>query len=188
MVVDARETLNLTSDEWQTPGPIAINLIDNRTAFNLRLSAGAQDTFRSEIEQRLPHKISEGVTLENGLNLLKLGPDEWICWSDTSDLTDFAAQVAGAIQPDGYSMVDISDRDVTVRVSGAQVLDLLAVGAPLNLSAFEAGSGRRTVFSGVQTLIYRSEPNSFTLTMWRSYFRYVWTLLRDANAELAAGL
>ena len=86
------------------------------------------------------------------------------------------------------SAVEVSDREITWRLDGPAVLDLLATGCPLDLARMPTGSGTRTVFDTAQVVLTREAEDRFHLTVWRSFAPHVRALLDLATAELAAGL
>ena len=86
------------------------------------------------------------------------------------------------------SAVDVSDREITYRLEGPAVLDLLATGCPLDLAKMPTGNGTRTVFDTAQIVLTREAEDRFHLTVWRSFAPHVRALLDIAARELAAGL
>ena len=86
------------------------------------------------------------------------------------------------------SAVEVSDREITFRLEGPAVLDLLATGCPLDLAKMPVGTGTRTVFDTAQVVLTREAEDRFHLTVWRSFAPHVRALLDLAARELAAGL
>lgn len=86
------------------------------------------------------------------------------------------------------SAVEVSDREITLALSGPAVLDLLATGCPRDLAKLAVGSGCRTIFDTVQVVLTRESEDRFHLTVWRSFAPHLRALLDIAARELAAGL
>ncbi len=82
----------------------------------------------------------------------------------------------------------ISDREITIGITGPAAADLLSVGCPLDLSRMAVGSAKRTVFDYAQVMLIRDGDDAFRLEVWRSFFPHVHGLLEIATREFAAGL
>jgi sarcosine oxidase subunit gamma len=50
------------------------------------------------------------------------------------------------------------------------------------------GRAVRTVFDGVQVVLWRDAPDAFRLDVWRSFMPHVRALLETGRRELATGL
>jgi sarcosine oxidase subunit gamma len=119
---------------------------------------------------------------------LCLGPDEWLIEAPAADAAALAATLADLATRLPMSAVEVSDREITYRLEGPAVLDLLATGCPLDLAKMPTGNGTRTVFDTVQVVLTREAEDRFHLTVWRSFAPHVRALLDLATRELAAGL
>jgi sarcosine oxidase subunit gamma len=135
----------------------------------------------------LPPTAGIGARLAwGGGAALRLGPDEWLIEAPESGRAALAAALAGVTGP--HSAVEVSDREVTLRLEGPAVLGLLATGCPRDLARMPVGSGARTVFDSVQAVLTREAEDRFHLTVWRSYAPHVRALLDRAAREIAVGL
>ena len=119
---------------------------------------------------------------------LCLGPDEWLIEAPEADGAALAATLADLATRQPLSAVEVSDREITYRLEGPAVLDLLATGCPLDLAKMPVGDGTRTVFDTAQVVLTREAEDRFHLTVWRSFAPHVRALLDLAARELAAGL
>jgi sarcosine oxidase, subunit gamma len=135
----------------------------------------------------LPTTISARST-EGGGTALCLGPDEWLLEAPESEGAALRARLDEVAARMVLSSVEVSDREVTYRLEGPAVLDLLATGCPRDLARMPFGSGARTVFDTVQVVLTREAEDRFHLTVWRSFAPHVCALLDIAVRELAAGL
>jgi sarcosine oxidase subunit gamma len=117
---------------------------------------------------------------------LRLGPDEWLVETPESGREAVFAALAAVTAP--HSAVEVSDREITLRLEGPAALDLLATGCPRDLSRMPVGAGARTVFDTVQVVLTREAEDRFHMTLWRSYAPHLRALLDIAAREIAAGL
>lgn len=119
---------------------------------------------------------------------LCLGPDEWLIEAPAADAEALAAALADLARQLPLSAVEVSDREITYRLEGPAVLDLLATGCPRDLGRLAVGDGARTVFDTAQVVLTREAATRFQLTVWRSFAPHVRALLNLASREIAAGL
>jgi sarcosine oxidase subunit gamma len=119
---------------------------------------------------------------------LCLGPDEWLIEAPAAEGVALAAALADLATRVPLSAVEVSDREITWRLEGEGVLDLLATGCPRDLAKLPVGDGTRTVFDTAQVVLTREAEDRFHLTVWRSFAPHVRALLDLASRELAAGL
>lgn len=134
----------------------------------------------------LPARIGARAE-QGGRSALCLGPDEWLLEVPVEDAAAFLERLSdlGARMP--VSAVEVSDREVTLALSGPAVLDLLASGCPRDLARMAVGTGARTVFDTVQVVLTREAEDRFHMTVWRSFAPHVRALLDLAAREIAAG-
>ena len=116
---------------------------------------------------------------------LWLGPDEQLLLVQRSEWADVLAALSAALQPTPHSLVDISQRQVAVQVSGDDAALLLNAGCPLDLhpQAFPVGMCTRTVFAKAPIVLWRTDEDTFHLEVWRSFARYVMQLLAEVSRE-----
>ncbi len=133
----------------------------------------------------LPTKIG-ARSAEGPRTALCLGPDEWLVEAPEAEADALGATLAAITAP--FSAVAVSDREITYRLEGPAVLDLLATGCPRDLARMPVGSGARTLFDSVQVVLTREADDCFHLTVWRSFAPHVRAILDLVTRELAAGL
>ena len=106
---------------------------------------------------------------------LKLGPDEWL-------VLDAPPPVFAAAS----SCVDITDRQIGLRLSGPGIRAMLAAGCPLDTDApvFSVGMATRTVFGKAEIVLWRETVDSWRIEVWRSFAPYVLASLRQVAPEL----
>jgi sarcosine oxidase subunit gamma len=105
-----------------------------------------------------------------------LGPDEWLLRLPTGSTVNDTAGLAMAV-------TDISERAVGLTLEGDRALEVLASGCPRNLTILPVGSVRRTIYEGVEIVLFREGENRWTVEVWRSFAPWLWTALTTAAAH-----
>jgi sarcosine oxidase subunit gamma len=131
----------------------------------------------------LPHQACAS-TKGSDLSALWLGPDEWLLLSDSPEDnwgSDLVERLDGVL----CSLVDVSHRQIGMMVQGDRAEGILATGCALDLSldAFPVGMCTRTMFAKAEVVLWRTGSDSFHLEVWRSFARYVNSLLCEAETE-----
>ncbi|UOM34998.1 sarcosine oxidase subunit gamma [Acuticoccus sp. I52.16.1] len=150
--------------------------------FSLRLDEADREAAAAAIAVPLGGRI--GTIAEAGARRsLRLAPDEWFLAVPLQDVTSVADAWAGA----GIvgSLVEITNREVSFAIAEPVAEDVLAHGCPRDLSAMAPGRGARTVFDGVDVVLWRFEDR-FEMDLWPSFAPFVEALLRAATREMAA--
>lgn len=167
--------------------PVLLTIQPEVARFNLRIDPDRLEAASNAFGLALPFIIGQGA--EDGeRRALCLGPDEWVLSANSADRDAIASAFAELYAELPHSLVEISDREIALSLEGPQVETLLTVGCPIDVENFAVGAGVRTIFDGVQVLLYREGQNRFTLEIWRSFVPHVLDLLDTANKELAAGI
>jgi sarcosine oxidase, subunit gamma len=119
---------------------------------------------------------------------LWLGPDEWMLVVAGEAAGALGDSLADALRGTPHSLVDVSERSVSLAVSGPHAETLLAAGCPLDLSlaATPVGFVSRTVFAKSEIVLSRTEAVRFEIDVWRSFAPYVSSYLAEAARELSA--
>ena len=139
-----------------------------------RWSLRARDAkaLAKSVGHKVPVKIG---TTEGGMACL--GPDEWLL-----------RLPAGAAIPMGeglpLSVVDISERAITLVLEGPRAIDVLQSGAPRDLSKMAIGEARRTIYETVEMVLIREGAERWSVDVWRSFAPY----LREALVTAASHL
>jgi sarcosine oxidase subunit gamma len=81
-----------------------------------------------------------------------------------------------------HSLVEVSDRQVAVIVSGEGAELVLSAGCPLDLdiTAFPVGACTRTVLGKTEIVLWRRADGMFHLEVWRSFAAYLAAFLEEA--------
>lgn len=113
---------------------------------------------------------------------LWLGPDEWLLAAPGEDpawLRPFLEEgLAGA----PHSLVDVSQRQFGLELSGANAALALNGGCPLDLGlgAFPVGAATRTLLAKSEIVLWRRETSVFHVEVWRSFADYAVSFLVEA--------
>jgi sarcosine oxidase, subunit gamma len=116
----------------------------------------------------------------------RLGPDEWLLIADGAAGDTLAATLAEDLDGTGYTLVDVSHRNIAVELVGSRAADVINTGCPLDLSerAFPIGSATRTLFAKSEVILMRcsdlEQAPRFRIECWRSFGRYLNGLLTDS--------
>lgn len=121
-----------------------------------------------------------------GLEVLCLGPDEWMLHLPPDQVGAVQASCAALMARHPHSLVDVSGREVTLVVDGPRAAELLTIGCARDIEAIPVGQGRRTAFDNVTVILWRDEPAAFRLDVWNSFAPHVAGLLETGCRELAA--
>ena len=131
----------------------------------------------------LPERIGQRSAAA-GIEAICLGPDEWTIVTPADGVAGLLAAGAGVDQP--HSLVDISGREVTLRIDGPRASELLTLGCPRDIATIAVGEGRRTLFDGATVVLWRDGENSFRMDVWNSFAPHLVQLLEIGARELAA--
>ena len=140
----------------------------------LRWSLRARDA--TVLAKLIGRKLPAAIGQVEG-DVACLGPDEWLLRA-----------AVGTGVPDGagepVSVVEISERSITLVLEGPQAEAVLAAGCPRDLARFAVGQARRTVFEGTEIILWRSAPDRFEVDVWRSFAPWMYLALTKAAAHL----
>lgn len=165
--------------------PVLVEELAPAARFSLRVRPDHRAALAQALGVDLPARIGDRA-VSDGREALCLGPDEWLVTAP--EAAAIAATAAAVYATAPHSLTEISDREITLRLTGPQVLDLLATGCPRDVAALAEGRGCRTVFDSATVTLWRDAETEFRMDVWRSFAPHVRSLLAQAEAELIAGL
>lgn len=171
----------------KSTGPVRLTVLPGAAKFSLQIAeadlAAAATAFGTEFPGSIGGRVSAA-----GRSALCLGPCEWVLYTSLDDAGALQAAFQAIYADAPHSLTDISDREMTIAVSGLQAADLLSTACPRDVEAIPIGNGVRTIFDTVQIVLTRQAETEYRIEVWRSYFPHVWALLNTANRELGSGL
>lgn len=147
----------------------------------LRGRPAALEAAQGALGFALPRQACRAAS-KGDVHALWLGPDEWLILSGVSD--GVAERLEGAMGAHPHALVEVSDRQIGLVISGAEAEAILSVGCPLDLGldAFPVGMCTRTVLAKAEIGLWRTGPDKFHLEVWRSFEAYVRQFLAAAAA------
>lgn len=122
------------------------------------------------------HKVPVKIGTSEG-GMACLGPDEWLL-----------RLPAGSTIPQSeglpLSVVDISERAITLVLEGPRAIDALQSGAPRDLAKMAIGEARRTIYETVEIVLIREGEERWAVDVWRSFAPYLHEALVTAASHL----
>ena len=114
---------------------------------------------------------------------LWLGPDEQLLLAPASEAGRIQADLETALQGTAHSLVEVSQRQVALAVTGPRARDLLASGCPLDFdpTSFPLGMCVRTLFAKAEVVLWRRSAEEYHLEVARSFAGYVLDWMREVN-------
>ncbi|MGB0658958.1 MAG: sarcosine oxidase subunit gamma [Mangrovicoccus sp.] len=174
----------------QSPGVLTassaakIDLLAPVARFSLR-ARGDLAPFSQALGLSLPAKI--GMRAKQGeVEVLCLGPDEWVILAATDQAPGLAAAMAAIYPAYPHSFVDISGREITLAITGSCATELLTLGMPRDPESILPGEGRRIAFDGMTVVLWRDEAEAYRMDIWHSFAPHLLGLLETGCRELAA--
>jgi sarcosine oxidase subunit gamma len=167
--------VNLTSTELvgklnfrcNSDNTIILNKIKDITGINLPLKAGE-------------------VFGNNEYRIQWLGPNEWIIQCADNEKNSLMNNIRSQLSSEHFSLTDISDYYLTIRLSGKNSNEILSKGTPLDLKSYICNKDMcaQTYIAKATVLIDRlsNEPMYDISVRW-SYAEYLWEWLVDASYE-----
>lgn len=164
-----------------------VALVPPLARFNLRIAPEDLSVASDAFGLALPEMIGQGARQGDRAGYC-LGPDEWLLHASDPDQQAIVAAFEAVRPETPHSLVEISDRELALGITGPAAAELLSVGCPIDLSRLPVGGAKRTVFDDVQVVLIRDGEDAFRLELWRSFLPHVEGVLQIALREFAAGL
>ncbi|MDH4261312.1 MAG: sarcosine oxidase subunit gamma [Gammaproteobacteria bacterium] len=116
---------------------------------------------------------------------LWLGPDEQLLLAPAEDAPILVAGLEAALTDIAHSLVDVSQRQITLQVSGPHASAILNAGCPLDLdpAEFPPGMCTRTLLGKADIILWRTGAAEYRLEVWRSFSDYVSGWLLEAAQD-----
>ena len=171
------------------PTPAGVTFAETRFAAAWNIQGDATRPSFSDAAQRLfglALPTAPNTTDQHGwLTALWLGPTSWLLVAnDASLLGGFAAQ-RDAVNSAGGALFDVTASSLAWTLGGPYAGIVLAKHCPLDFDEreFAVGACAQSVLGHVNALYYRRDPESFTVTVSRSYARGVWRMLCQSATQ-----
>jgi len=125
------------------------------------------------------------TTGDDATTLIWLGPDErlLIAWRESA--TTLGARLDPVLTGHSHSLVDVTQRQIGLRLTAPFAADLLNCGCPLDLhpARFPVGSGTRTLFNKTDIVLWRRGVDEFHIEVWRSFEDYLVRWLTESAQD-----
>lgn len=169
------------------PTPFTVQDLPHSPRFVLRVRPAHRTALGEALGLDLPATIGHRAT-RGATEVLCLGPDEWTILVPEADRAALVAAGAGAYAQAPHSLVEVSDREITLRLTGPHALTALTAGCPRDIDAMAVGQGARTLFDSATVTLWRDGRQDFRMDVWRSFLPHVRAILDKVSAELKSGL
>lgn len=118
------------------------------------------------------------------IDILCLGPTEWLAVSDESDGVELCVKVGTAVVGTSFRATDMSRGLTRFEISAPDVREFLLKGCSLDLrpDQFPVGRCARTRFAGVPTVLRCRDSSRFEGIVPASYREYILAWIADATA------
>ena len=157
---------------------IKINLRSNKREFSTKIG---------KILSILPPNEANTSSGNENYNLLWLGPDEWLVYSNNNtnslnDQIELENNLFNEISKLNQGAVtNVSDHWVMINLKGNKVFDLLAKSCPFNFKNFKKkGSVVQTVVNHVDVIIHNIDDKNLNLFVRRSFSEDLWLWINDS--------
>lgn len=116
---------------------------------------------------------------EEGSGAVWMSPDELLLFTAYDEADRLVAALDKALAGEHHLAVNVSDARAVLTLSGAGVAEVLAKGAPVDLSeaAFPVGTARRTHLAGIAVGFWRKGDREWEIVCFRSYAQHLFDWL-----------
>ncbi|MBY8975572.1 sarcosine oxidase subunit gamma [Rhodobacteraceae bacterium NNCM2] len=114
-----------------------------------------------------------------------MSPDELLLFVAYADAPATAARLSEMLAEVHHMAVNVSDTRTVLRVSGEGARELMAKGAPVDVSdaAFPVGTARRTHFAEIAVGMWRLEGDVWEMVCFQSYARHLFDWLSASSHQ-----
>ncbi|MFQ5567259.1 MAG: sarcosine oxidase subunit gamma [Paracoccaceae bacterium] len=146
-------------------------------------SAAMEKAVKAEVGVDVPGPLRAAFAGDRGA--VWMSPDELLLFTAYDEAGALVSALAGALAGTHHMVLDVSDARAVIRLSGAGVAEVLAKGAPLDLSesAFPVGTARRTHIAGIAVAFWRKAEGEWEIVCFRSYARHLFDWLVQSSVE-----
>jgi sarcosine oxidase subunit gamma len=186
-----RERASMLSDFVETTAIDANGVrLETLPAFgrlNFRGPEGAVQAMETVFGPALPREACR-ASLGADRAALWLGPDEWLLLTLPGVTESLIEAAEGQLATLPHSLVDVSERQIALGLSGRHAATVLAGGNPLDLDlrTFPVGMCTRTILGKAEIVLWRTEPDRFHIEVWRSFAPYIRGFLAEHMREFGA--
>jgi len=174
------------------PTPLLIRPGIETARFSLRIAPSdlkaAGDAFGLALPEKMGELALSAQAEGQDRRAVMIGPDEWYLTAPLGEHDQIIADFAEIYETQLHSLVDISNREISLVVEGAQATNILQSLIAFDIEKMACPSGRRTLLERVQIILMRERQDHFRIEVWASFAEHVWYLLDKVFHEIKAGL
>jgi len=127
------------------------------------------------------------ITFKGDNSLAWMSPDEMMVFCGYDQADYIVTAINKALDGQHHLAVNVSDARTIMTVTGDAAREVIAKGAPVDLSkdAFGVGDLRRTRLGSIAAGIFQTsdKPDSFSIFCFRSYSPYLWEWLAASSKD-----
>jgi sarcosine oxidase, subunit gamma len=169
------------------PGRIRLAEAPFLTQVTLRAAPGSAAAVAAgrALEAQLP-ATPNAVSGHDGIDVLWMGPDEWLVTAPDAARETVLAALADAVAGEHGTVVDVSAHRTAVELAGTDATDVLRKGCSIDLDpeAFAPGRCAQTALARAHVILQaRTREPSYRIFVRSSFAGYVAAWLLDAAAE-----
>lgn len=142
------------------------------------------NTFQAQAGLTVPAPLSV-TTNESGSRAVWMAPDEvlFLMPGGAAAADRLIVDLGTALGSVHHLAANVTDARTVLRLSGASVPEVLAKGAPVDLSpaVFLPGTARRTHMAGIAVAFWRLNDAQWEIVCLRSYGHHLWSWLETAS-------
>ncbi|MEM9044648.1 MAG: sarcosine oxidase subunit gamma family protein [Pseudomonadota bacterium] len=119
------------------------------------------------------------------LGAVWMSTDELLLFCAYADAPAKAAAISDALAGEHHMAVTVSDTRAVIQVTGPGARELMAKGAPLDVSdaAFPIGTARRTHFAEIAVGMWRTGEDAWEIVCFQSYAQHLYDWLVASSGE-----
>ena len=136
----------------------------------------------------LPNSSGE-VQGNNETRTAWLGPDEFLIQCTKDKTLNIINELTDILGNSFYSLTDVSDYYLTIRLSGKKSIEVLSKGCPLNFKKYlnAKDTCAQSYISKTTVFIDRlADDQIFDISVRWSFAEYLWEWLEDASLEFSS--
>lgn len=163
---------------------VSVTLLPPATRFSARGDRAAAEAIGRAFGVKLPRDACRSA--EGGRRAaLWLGPDEWLLIAAEGEAEVLLRDIEGELDGAPASLVDISDRQVGIDVTGPDAAEAINAfnALDLDIEAFPVGMCTRTIFGKAEIVLWRTAPDRFRIEVWLSFAPYLIGCLEEATRD-----
>lgn len=143
------------------------------------------DTVRDAVKAAVGVDVPEPLrgSFDGGKGAVWMSPDELLLFTAYDQAGELVEGLEAALAGAHHMAVDVSDARAVLTLSGARVAEVLAKGAPIDLSpaAFPVGMARRTHIGGIAVAFWRRAEEEWEIVCLRSFARHLFDWLAQTS-------